>query len=72
MSCKEEDKRNQALEHLKSHIVKPCPKCNKPMQPNEGTLPFGNAMMVIFNCADCAEESVSVLQEDGTLLSPES
>lgn len=68
MSCKEETKRSAILDHLKSHMVRSCPKCQGKLELQEGALPFGNAMMTTWICSVCGHEDVTVLTEEGVLL----
>lgn len=68
MSCQDKESRDTLLQHLKHHVIRTCPKCQLGMQPLPGALPFGNAMMITWECKICKSEDVTVMNEDGTLL----
>lgn len=68
MSCKEEDKRTQLLEHLKNHVAITCPACLVAMECSDGAIPFGNAMMTTWRCQKCPEKKIIVIREDGQIL----
>jgi len=68
MSCQEETKRENLLEHLRQHINLMCETCVCALESEDGALPFGNAMMARFTCPKCQAEQLFVIQDDGQIL----